>query len=196
MPVDLGRRNWLKNLLPQAVDTVATAVSQTLPKHLRPPGAVDEASFLALCTACNDCVLACPPRAIFTLNEGLGAKTPVMAPDERACLMCDGWPCATACTTGALRVPTTPTVRFGTVSISRDHCFTFRGPECGACGGLCPGNLRAITFSRARPSVDEEACVGCGRCIDACPTSPKAIVFLERTLADQIADEGGARNGR
>ncbi len=195
MPVDLGRRNWLKNLLPQAVDTVATAVSQALPHHLRPPGAVDEASFLALCTRCNDCVTACPPRAIFTLNEGVAAGTPVMAPDERGCLMCDGWPCATACGSGALRVPEASTVRFGTVSIRREHCFTFRGPECGACGGLCPDSRKAITFRLSRPSVDEEACVGCGKCIDACPTLPKAIVFHERNVVDRIADSAAPTAG-
>ena len=92
--------------------------------------------------------------------------------------MCDGFPCAVACEPNALVVPETELVRIGQVRIRVDLCFTFMGPECGACGGLCPTDPPALRIVGTQPRVDAEGCVGCGLCIEACPTLPKAIELL------------------
>ncbi len=177
--IDKGRRRFLFDLLADAVDVVVEPIKRRLPTPLRPPGAISEPLFLAACEKCPDCVEACPEYAIFTLTDeaAVGAGTPVMAPDERACVMCDGFPCAAACTTGALVAPETTVVSFGTVSIREDVCMTFRGPECGACGGLCPTDPPALRFIGTRPAVESDLCIGCGKCVVACPTSPVAIRF-------------------
>lgn len=178
-----SRRGFFGQLLKRgaeaAGDAVGRAVGASLPRRVRPPGAVDEAAFLARCTACGDCVEACPPRAIFTLHPDteVGAGTPVMVPDERPCQLCEGFPCAAACSTGALELPALDQVRFGTAAVDPSRCFTFRGPECGACAGLCPSGIDALRMRMNRPVLNAEACIGCGLCIDACPTVPKAIVF-------------------
>ena len=78
-----------------------------LPIRRRPPGALPEETFLARCTACGDCIKACPHNAIHVLAEWVkpGTGTPVMVPDSRACHMCEGFPCAAACGEGALAQP-------------------------------------------------------------------------------------------
>jgi len=182
--VKTGRRGWLRGLVPAVVDTVATAVEERVapapPPRRRPPGAVAESSFLSLCTRCDACVDACPHAAVHKYVEGAGelSGTPVMRPERRPCHMCDGFPCAAACETGALVVPETALVRLGRVRIAPDRCFTFRGPECGACGGLCPTDPPALRIVGTHPVVEADGCVGCGLCIEACPTRPAAIELL------------------
>lgn len=180
----LSRRQWLRSLLPSAVDAAAEVIEGQLRHYLRPPGAIREAAFLASCTRCLECVKACPHFSIFTLaaGAGLAAGTPVMAPGERPCHMCEGFPCAAACPEDAMEVPGGASWGLGSVHLITSSCFTFMGPECGACGGLCPGEVRAIRFVRQRPVVDSVACVGCGLCVEACPTNPKALVFVPKEV--------------
>ncbi len=179
-----GRRGWLAGVLPTAVDAVAE-IPEVLPStrvtpRRRPPGAVDETSFLSLCLRCDECVDACPHDAVHTYVPGSGelSMTPVMRPERRACHMCDGFPCAAACEVGALVVPVDRLVRLGKVRIVRDRCFTYMGPECGACAGVCPEGVEAIRMVGTHPQVDEDACIGCGLCIEACPTIPAAIEMV------------------
>lgn len=171
MGVDVSRRGFLRRV-----------ARPRLPTRRRPPGALrDEHEFLARCTACGDCVVACPKNAVHTLAAHVrpGAGTPVMVPDARACHMCEGFPCAGACTTGALHVPEAPTWKLGTVAIDPTRCLPYLGPECGACAGLCPpGAEDALTLvARTRPKIDPARCVGCGLCIEACPTRPAALTL-------------------
>lgn len=180
-PID--RRRLLSRFVPELLEHARDALEEGAPPtpRRRPPGAIAEAEFLARCTKCNDCSAACPEGAIFVLSEhvGRGAGTPVLVPDERPCLMCVGFPCAAACETGALRVPETSVVRLGAARVRRDLCLPYRGPECGACAGLCPdGAESALRLRLGRPEIEEAACIGCGRCIEACPTAPKAIELL------------------
>ncbi len=162
----LSRRGFLRRSRPEPA----------LPLRRRPPGALPEAAFLARCTGCGDCVKACPHNAVHVLAEWVrpGAQTPVMVPDSRACHMCEGFPCAAACPEKALIVPGEPWI-LGTVSVDTEACLPFRGPECGACAGLCPEGVEALTLLRGRPSVDAASCVGCGLCIEACPVRPAAL---------------------
>jgi ferredoxin len=125
-----------------------------------------------------DCVEACPHNAIHTLapHVQLGAGTPVMVLDSRACHMCEGFPCAAACPEQALLVPEQPVVRYGTVRIDAGRCLPFLGPECGACAGLCPpGAEGGLKMQLRKPVVDDAMCVGCGLCIEACVVRPSAI---------------------
>ncbi|MEZ4340441.1 MAG: 4Fe-4S binding protein [Sandaracinaceae bacterium] len=185
--METGRRGWLMGLVPSLVDALAERVEERvlapLPRRRRPPGAVPEARFLALCTRCDACVEACPHGAVFRYVKTAGelARTPVLRPDRQACHMCEGFPCAAACETGALAVPTARAVSLGVVRIDEGRCFTFLGPECGACGGLCPTDRPAIVFSDSTPRLIDEHCVGCGLCIGACPTRPPAIEILPLT---------------
>lgn len=180
MSDDLSRRRFLS--LRAHRDTVEQRARRRVATErapIRPPGAIAEVDFLQACDGgqgCMACVEACPYGSIFVLRtEDIADGTPVLSPDERPCHLCADRPCAAACPTGALTVGAADS--FGTVTVSSQHCFTFRGPECGACGGLCPTSQQAIRFVRNRPVIDADACVGCGLCIDACPTNPVALKF-------------------
>lgn len=200
MTADPSRRRFFKDVLGHGARAVADASAplvELIPRRRRPPGAVPELAFLAKCTACGDCVTACPHHAVFTLAPHVtpGANTPVMVPDDRACHMCADFPCIAACETGALAAPTMSSLRLGTVRIAKDRCFVFRGPECGACAGLCPEGVRGLTLKAGRPIVDEEVCVGCGLCIEACPTRPPAIELIALDEARVVSSSGGEGRG-
>lgn len=178
--MELTRREWLTRLFPQAARTLSESAEAELerrfPRRRRPPGAVFEAEFLALCTRCGDCGRACPERAIYQFTgPALLANTPVLVPDRTPCKMCAGFPCASACRTGALGVPQESTVRLGVVSLDPSACIAMQGPDCGACAGLCPTQPAALQLARGKPVIDRDTCVGCGACITACVTSPAAI---------------------
>ncbi|MDY0011881.1 MAG: 4Fe-4S dicluster domain-containing protein [Rhodocyclaceae bacterium] len=73
--------------------------------RLRPPGALDEADFLASCIKCGQCVQVCPVQAIHLgdITEGFGIGVPIIAPRQQACdFSCDAGQCILACPTGAL----------------------------------------------------------------------------------------------
>ncbi len=72
--------------------------------RLRPPGAVDEKRFLALCIKCGQCVQVCPYHSIKLADmvKGAGIGTPYIDANERACYSCTAVPCVLACPSGAL----------------------------------------------------------------------------------------------
>ena len=173
-----GRRDFLKD---SVVSTVRAA--QELVKHaeaspveasaplvrpdwLRPPGAVVEGLFVDRCTACNDCVTACPPGAI-TAHPADG--TPILYADQSPCLLCEDFPCISACRTDALQpVSGGDQVRMGIAEVV--HRFCTAGQGCHACVSKCPTNALALDVALLRLLVSSETCVGCGMCEMICKT--------------------------
>lgn len=149
----------------------------------RPPWTVGQGVFAERCTACGDCVDACPEgilvrgaRGIPEVNFGLGE-----------CTFCGS--CADSCRAGALhaprdgsgvpRVPWSASVRIG------DGCLSARGVVCRICAEQC--EARAIRFAdprgHGRPLADPESCTGCGACVAPCPA--RAIEVEIRPISEE-----------
>ena len=75
------------------------------PRFLRPPGAIDEDTFIYACIKCGLCVQICPVEAIklADLDEGLDYGTPYIDVREQACdFSCDSLQCVETCPTAVL----------------------------------------------------------------------------------------------
>lgn len=155
--------------------------SPTLPIH-RPPGAVNEAAFLAGCTRCNACITACPAGAIVLAPPRFrrAAGTPMIDPYAAACIMCADAPCITACEPGVLRIDQPR--KMGVAQIERQACLAYTGSFCTVCAERCPVP-GAIELSAGKPRIVAETCTGCGVCAFVCPAPSNAVILMP--LADR-----------
>ena len=159
-----------------------------LPIH-RPPGAVDELSFLSGCTRCNECVKACPVSAIVHAPARFreAAGTPMIDPHTSACVMCEDTPCITSCKPGVLRADQ-PKKR-GVAWIQTMACLAHTGSFCTVCSERCPVP-GAIEVAMGKPRILENECTGCGVCAAVCPAPVNAIVVMplaDRVMTDRTA---------
>ncbi len=108
---DKQRRDFIKKMAGLGVLGIAAAAGIYGAKYfkneelkLRPPGAVDEDSFLALCIKCGQCLQVCPYDSILLedLNGKAGVGTAYIDPHKRGCYLCKAFPCILACPSGAL----------------------------------------------------------------------------------------------
>ncbi len=148
---------------------------------LRPPGALDEASFDALCIRCGRCVEVCPYHALRPAGPGAGAGmgTPAIVPRREPCWLC--MRCPPVCPTGALRPIHDPRrVDMGRARVLTDRCYAFQGVLCRTCLDACPLQGEAIgQDALLRPAVTDR-CVGCGLCERRCPAEESAIRVVPR----------------
>ncbi len=162
----------------------------------RPPYAVNELEFLLACIRCGACVIACEPGILFSLTQAQGIKvagTPAMDLVHHACLLCEDWPCVSACSSGALsravyadlaqhedqpsednRSATPLPPKLARITFDESTCLPFFGPECGVCVSVCPVP-GALSLRDEKPVVDNDVCVGCAQCRNACVTDPSSI---------------------
>ena len=149
---------------------------------IRPPGAQEEKDFSSRCVKCGRCIEACPYAAIVPASADAGSAVgaPTLDLRNQACRLCHDFPCAAACPTDALRdVAAVEDVDMGHAVIDEDLCIALQGMRCEVCYRACPLIDRAITIDyRLRegdsihsvfaPVIDEQACVGCGLCVERC----------------------------
>jgi len=172
----------------------AEQVRKNAMRWIRPPFAIEELDFLLACDRCGDCTDACPHDVIFPLSSKLGVKvyaTPAMDLLNQGCHLCEDWPCVEACPKEALKLPVnqqdkaldkeasgeknTPRILpvLAVVSINKETCLPYSGPECGACN-ICPVQ-GAMTWEMQKPVINSLLCTGCALCREACIVEPKAI---------------------
>jgi ferredoxin len=160
-----------------AAIAAAPALSVSAARPLRPPGALEEAEFLARCSRCGRCIKVCASKCLQAspLDKGPAAfLTPVLVPREARCELTRD--CQRVCPTGALaHLPVEKTI-IGLAEIDRSRCLGWtEGKLCLLCKEQCP--VHAITSDAFnRPRVSPDLCVGCGGCENGCPVEEAAIV--------------------
>lgn len=134
---------------------------------LLPPWSNDATTFYARCTACGDCVSACPEHVLARGADGF----PYINFNAGGCTFCGE--CLNHCKPQALRrldgmVPWQLRVSIG------ENCLALRQVVCRTCEERC--EVGAITFTPAlggvsHPTLNHTLCTSCGFCVADCPTS-------------------------
>ena len=144
--------------------------------RLRPPGAVDEKAFLALCIKCGQCVQVCPYHAVFLLDldSGAASGTPIIRPELRGCYLCDLLPCVLACPTMALdhEVSTAEQVKMGVAVLTdKTQCLAYRKIPVSAemIDTLISHGARTEPEKELADTLRENVGKDCVLCRDLCP---------------------------
>jgi ferredoxin-type protein NapF len=161
--INSARRNLLRGLPPSA------------PQPVRPPGAVAESLFAGGCTACGECVDACPQGILFSGSGGF----PEVSFRNAECTFCAR--CIDACSADVLQHTVQPPWRLQ-LRI-RDRCLAVRQVICQTCGDAC--DAEAIRFRPqlgqvATPEISAGPCTGCGACVAACPEDALEVIADDR----------------
>jgi len=134
---------------------------------IRPPWAVAENTFTALCEGCDACVLACPTRII---RKGRG-RLPQIDFNHGECLFCGD--CADVCRPRALNRAALRTPWSVTASIDPQACLAYRKVECRSCYDPCEAGairMKPRLGGVSVPVLDNANCTGCGACFAVCPS--------------------------
>jgi MauM/NapG family ferredoxin protein len=160
---------------------------------LRPPGALDEESFLDTCLTSGQCISSCPVSAIkWAIDEDSRREgKPFIDPQEQACVVCEDLSCMQACPSGALVPVEKESIRMGLAVLDESVCVRSEGEDCQICVDKCPLGIDAISvaFYGSPIEVHEAGCVGCGVCEMYCPTEPRSIIVKSFDVLDAEEDQ-------
>jgi len=166
--------------------------------RLRPPGAVDEHTFLGLCIKCGQCLQVCPFHSISLADwsKGAGEGTPYIDANIRGCWGCEAVPCVLACPSGALdhACSTIEQAQMGIAVLeSPERCLAMSNTPLPA--GFADKMHRFIQgVNNVTPQEQEllkklESFEGkaCTLCADLCPIpNPMSAISM-------VSDQGGGR---
>ncbi len=184
-PLNLSRRYFLGSLglgLGSLVFLRLTPFRKKDSRLIRPPGALPENEFSALCIRCCECVKVCPTKGLEpTISEAgvEGFWTPRLVPRKGQCVQyCVS--CGQVCPTGAIRkltVAAKSRLKMGRAVIDRKRCLSWNeGKLCLICVEYCP--YLAVKAMEKKPFVIEDLCRGCGLCEKVCPVKPEAAIIV------------------
>jgi ferredoxin-type protein NapG len=173
--------------------------------RLRPPGAVDEKRFMALCIRCNRCLEVCPYGSIRRAGVSKSIGTPYIYAEQKACYLCMA--CNSLCPTGALnnKLLNPEAVGMGKAVIDSNTCYSHlfldldKMPEkagnkigalCNTCYNVCPLKDKAIILQKNLFPVITEHCVGCGICVERCPTRPTRAINVTPQGMGRVEEVG------
>ncbi len=154
---------------------------------IRPPGAIDEIRFRAVCVRCGNCLRACP-TSILRPDLGENGLSGLLCPKvgfEPGYCREDCHRCGEACPSGAIAWLATnekKTARMGLATVDIELCLLTDNHECNICRNCCPYEAIATVWSEEEYTlavrVDSQRCTGCGACQVACPTAPRKAIMV------------------
>ena len=177
----LSRRQFLQGLGAAAAGLAVMPLTrlEKRPTALRPPGALAEAEFLNVCTACQECIRVCPTHGLQAafLQTGLaGIGMPLLVPRLGGCSLgvsCSQL-CQQVCPVKAILPVTQKELKLGTARVDHGLCLAWdQGVKCLVCVEAC--QYQAAVPYQGRVIVDINKCVGCGFCESGCPVPGSAI---------------------
>ncbi len=157
-------------------------------KPIRPPGAIDESNFTAVCIRCGNCTRACSAGIIGPDpgRHGIASfMTPTLRFENNYCQE-DCNSCNEVCPSGAIAGLSLAEKRKTTVGLAKVDmliCLLSEERECTLCVRICPYDAVKLVFSEedyiSIPVIDPDKCTGCGACEWVCPVSPKKAITIE-----------------
>jgi ferredoxin len=154
-----------------------------------PPGSVSARNMQRHCTACQLCVSACPNNVLRPSTDPMRFMQPEMSFERGYCRPeCNR--CSQVCPTGAIQAikqEDKPFIHIGHVVWLEQNCIPVaNGDHCGACAKHCPADaIQMVEHTTADgrtvhvPAIDQERCIGCGKCEYICPARPFSAIYVE-----------------
>ena len=210
-PIDPNRRAFLTGAA-VAVGTAAMAqakikvdgglaeIEDKVAPHretpVTPPGSVSARNMQRHCTACQLCVSACPNNVLRPSSAPMRFMQPEMS-FERGYCRPECTHCSEVCPTGAIqaiRQEDKPFIHIGHAVWIEQNCIPVTGGDhCGACAKHCPADaIQMVEHTTADgrtvlvPAIDNERCIGCGKCEHLCPARPFSAIYVEGNSTHQI----------
>ena len=152
---------------------------------LKPAGSQGVRRFSKHCTSCQLCVAECPNHVLRPSKEMKTLMQPEMVYRDGYCRP-ECVKCSQVCPTGAI-VKITPeektAISIGHAVVVAQNCLSAKGDKCGHCAEVCPVEAVKMVRNEASeydvPAVDENRCLGCGKCEYLCPARPLAAIYVE-----------------
>ena len=156
---------------------------------LTPPGSLSFEYFATHCTGCQLCVSECPNGVLRPSNDLMHLMLPVMSYEHGFCRP-ECTRCSEVCPAGAIKLvdqAEKSSIQIGHAVFIQKNCVAVTdGVECGNCERHCPAGAIEMVALREDddespwvPSVNEEACIGCGACEYVCPARPFSAIMVE-----------------
>ncbi|MDR1554528.1 MAG: 4Fe-4S binding protein [Campylobacteraceae bacterium] len=156
----MNRRELFSSLIKKTGASDNTCSSSLLPY-------VKDTRLLSICAKCSaPCLKACDENIIILKNG-----VPLLNFEKGGCTFCKK--CAKSCNKNVLDENMPPKIDVK-ISIKTTKCLSWKNVMCFACKDACKAIL---FFGMFRPTINEQICTKCGKCINLCPQN--AILALK-----------------
>ena len=151
-----------------------------------PLGVINIRKFLNKCTGCMLCAQKCPTGIIKPSTGSLTSSPilPILDFQHNYCLE-DCISCSQICPTGALKEvfqEKKKTTKMASLELNLKDCrIVAEGLECDICAEICPVKAIEMKINSEQkipvPSIIQDLCNGCGKCLYRCPVKSKIGIF-------------------